>query len=297
MVPEVRAFNRFYTKVIGLLQSGVHDSPYSLTEGRVLFELAHAGQIETSELRGLLDLDAGYLSRILGRLEGDGLVLRERSATDARKHVLRLTPAGRETFDRLDRASGAEVERLLARLPEEGRERLVAAMRTIMSLLGPPAESAAPLLIRPLRVGDLSWVVHRHGALYSQEYGWGMDFERTVARIVADYDQAHDMGWIAEVGGVPAGCVFCVRRDDTTAQLRLLLVEPAARGQGVGRRLVEECLRHARARGSERIVLWTRGSLVSARRIYQAAGFELDSDEKGTENGIEIHDQMWSRDL
>jgi DNA-binding MarR family transcriptional regulator/GNAT superfamily N-acetyltransferase len=295
-VAEVRAFNRFYTKVIGLLQAGMHSSPYSLTECRVLFEVAHAGRLETGELRGLLDLDAGYLSRILARFDGDGLIVRERSATDARKHVVRLTPAGTEAFATLDSGSSKDVERLLTGLPEDGQERLVTSMRTIRSLLDAPAEGPRTL-IRPPRAGDLSWVVQRHGALYAQEYGWGMDFERTVARIVADFDQARDACWIAEAGGARAGCVFCVRRDDTTAQLRLLLVEPSARGLGLGGRLVEECLRHARAEGYRRIVLWTRDSLVSARRIYQAAGFELDSQEKGMENGVEVNEQMWSRDL
>ncbi|WP_336209013.1 bifunctional helix-turn-helix transcriptional regulator/GNAT family N-acetyltransferase [Nonomuraea sp. LPB2021202275-12-8] len=295
-VAEVRAFNRFYTKVIGVLQAGVHDSPYSLTEGRVLYEIAQAGRMETGELRGLLDLDAGYLSRILARFDGDGLIARERSATDARKHVVRLSPAGTEAFAALDASSAKEIERLLAGLPEQGQERLVTSMRTIRGLLDTPAERP-PSLIRPPRTGDLSWVVQRHGALYAQEYGWGMDFERTVARIVADFDQARDMCWIAEAGGERAGCVFCVREDDTTARLRLLLVEPSARGLGLGRRLVEECLRHARAQGYRRIVLWTRGSLVSARRIYQAAGFGLDSEEQGMENGIEVSEQMWSRDL
>ncbi|GGP15079.1 MarR family transcriptional regulator [Nonomuraea glycinis] len=295
-ISEVRAFNRFYTKVIGVLQSGMHDSPYSLTEGRVLYEVAHADRLETGELRGLLDLDAGYLSRILARLDGDGLIIKERSATDARKQLVRLSAAGAEAFATLDRRSSEEVQRLLDRLPEDGQERLVTGMRTIRSLLDAPAERPQTL-IRPPRAGDLSWVVQRHGALYAEEYGWGMDFERTVARIVAGFDQAHDACWIAEAGTARAGSVFCVRRDDTTAQLRLLLVEPSARGLGLGGRLVEECLRHAKAEGYKRIVLWTRDSLVSARRIYQAAGFELDSQEQGVENGVEVNEQMWSRDL
>ncbi|WP_327103251.1 bifunctional helix-turn-helix transcriptional regulator/GNAT family N-acetyltransferase [Nonomuraea glycinis] len=295
-ISEVRAFNRFYTKVIGVLQSGMHDSPYSLTEGRVLYEVAHADRLETGELRGLLDLDAGYLSRILARLDGDGLIIKERSATDARKQLVRLSAAGAEAFATLDRRSSEEVQRLLDRLPEDGQERLVTGMRTIRSLLDAPAERPQTL-IRPPRAGDLSWVVQRHGALYAEEYGWGMDFERTVARIVADFDQAHDACWIAEAGTARAGSVFCVRRDDTTAQLRLLLVEPSARGLGLGGRLVEECLRHAKAEGYKRIVLWTRDSLVSARRIYQATGFELDSQEQGVENGVEVNEQMWSRDL
>ncbi|MFG1944655.1 GNAT family N-acetyltransferase [Nonomuraea sp. NPDC048826] len=295
-ISEVRAFNRFYTKVIGVLQSGMHHLPYSLTEGRVLYEVAHADSIETGELRTLLDLDAGYLSRILTRFDADGLIVRERSAADARKHVVRLSAAGREAFEALDRASTEDIGRLLAGLPEDARERLVDGMRAIRDVLDPPA-GPETVLIRPPRDGDLSWVVHRHGVLYAREYGWGRTFEQTVARIVADFDPPGDAAWIAEVGGRPAGCVFYVRKPDATGQLRLLLVEPSARGLGLGRRLVDECLRHARADGRERVVLWTRDCLSSARRIYEAAGFRLDSEEKGVENGIEVNEQMWSVDL
>jgi DNA-binding MarR family transcriptional regulator/N-acetylglutamate synthase-like GNAT family acetyltransferase len=282
--------------VIGALQAGMLDSPYSLTEARVLFELARSGLMETGALRGLLDLDPGYLSRILTRFESDGLIARERSASDARKQVVRLTPEGSAIFGRLDERSAREIERLLSALPEEGQERLVSSMATIRGLLGTRSASE-PYVIRPPRPGDLGWVVHRHGVLYSGEYGWGAEFEQLVARIVGDLDLSTDAGWIAEVDGERAGCVFCVRQDDTTAKLRMLLVEPSARGLGLGRRLVEECLRHARAEGYKRITLWTRDCLAGARRIYQAAGFELDSEEKGMENGIEVIEQMWSRDL
>ncbi|WP_328807944.1 bifunctional helix-turn-helix transcriptional regulator/GNAT family N-acetyltransferase [Nonomuraea antri] len=282
--------------MIGVLQAGLLDSPYSLTEVRVLFELAHAERMETGELRALLDLDAGYLSRILTRFENDELITRERSAADARKQLVALTPAGAETFGRLDARSAEEIERLLAGLPEEDRERLVASMATIRRLLG-AGEGPRPYVIRPPRTGDLGWVVYRHGVLYAREYGWGPDFERLVAKIIGEFDPSRDAGWIAEVGGERAGCVFCVRQDATTAKLRMLLVEPSARGLGIGRRLVEECLRHARAEGYKRITLWTRDCLVSARRIYQAAGFELESEQTATENGVEVVDQVWSRDL
>ncbi|HEX4812390.1 MAG TPA: helix-turn-helix domain-containing GNAT family N-acetyltransferase [Nonomuraea sp.] len=295
-ISKIRAFNRFYTKIIGVLQAGMLDSPYSLTEVRVLFELAHAGHMATGELRALLGLDAGYLSRILARFEADGIVERERSAADGRKRLLRLTPAGAETFAGLDRRSAEEIGRLLSGLPEADQDRLVASMATIRGLLAPERGREA-YVIRPPRTGDLGWVVQRHGELYSREYGWGTAFEQTVAGIVGGLDFAKDAGWIAEIGGERAGCVFYVRADDATAKLRMLLVEPAARGRGVGRRLVEECLRHARADGCERITLWTRDCLVSARRLYQAAGFELLSEEKGTENGIEVTEQWWGRDL
>ncbi|MEV0384460.1 GNAT family N-acetyltransferase [Nonomuraea sp. NPDC050643] len=283
--------------MIGALQVGLLDSPYSLTEARVLFELAHAGRMETGELRGLLDLDAGYLSRILARFETDGLVTRERSASDARRQLVQLSPAGAEVFSGLDRRSAEEIGRLLSRLTEEDQERLVSGMAAIRSLLGEEAPAREPYVIRAPRTGDLGWVVYRHGVLYGSEYGWGTDFERLVSRIVGDLDLTRDAGWIAEVDGQRAGCVFCVRQDDTTAKLRMLLVEPSARGLGLGRRLVEECLRHARAEGYKRIELWTRDCLVGARRIYEKAGFELDSEEPGLENGIEVTEQMWSRDL
>ncbi|MEV0229053.1 helix-turn-helix domain-containing GNAT family N-acetyltransferase [Nonomuraea sp. NPDC050786] len=282
--------------MIGVLQAGLLDSPYSLTEVRVLFELAHAEAMETGELRTLLDLDAGYLSRILTRLDADGLLSRERSASDARKQLVRLTPAGAQTFRSLDERSAGEIERLLAGLPDESQERLVVSMAQIRRLLG-SGDGPRAYVIRPPRTGDLGWVAFRHGDLYAREYGWGTDFEQLVARIVGELDFSRDAGWIAEVDGERAGCVFCVRQDETTAKLRMLLVEPSARGLGIGRRLVEECLRHARAEGYKRMTLWTRDCLVSARRIYQAAGFELESEETGTENGVEVTEQVWSRDL
>ncbi|MGW4469055.1 bifunctional helix-turn-helix transcriptional regulator/GNAT family N-acetyltransferase [Nonomuraea sp. NPDC004354] len=299
-IAEIRAFNRFYTKVIGVLQLGMLDSPYSLTEVRVLFELASAEgpALEAGELRRMLDLDAGYLSRILARFEADGLLVRERSSSDARKQVVRLTEAGTTTFAGLDRRQSERISQLLDGLGEEEQARLVAAMSSIRKTLGREAPaSRVPYVIRPPRTGDLGWAVWRHAALYGKEYGWGLEFEKVVARIVSEYDPARDTGWIAEIDGEPVGSVFCVHKDDTTAQLRMLLVEPAARGLGLGRRLVEECLRHARESGYKRIVLWTRDSLVSARRIYQAAGFSLDSEETSVENGVDVVEQVWSLDL
>lgn len=294
-VTEVRAFNRFYTKVIGVLQAGMLDSPYSLTEVRVLFELAHAAQLESGDLRRMLDLDAGYLSRILARFETDGMIARERSAADARKQLASLTPAGAAVFAQLDVRSAGEIGALLDGLSEEEQQRLTASMATIRALLDPAAERS--YVIRPPRTGDLGWVAYRHGVLYAQEYGWGMEFEQLVSRICSDFDASRDAGWIAEVSGERAGCVFCVRKDAETAQLRMLLVEPSARGLGIGGRLVEECLRHARAEGYKRIRLWTRDCLVSARRLYESAGFELESEEKGQENGVPIVDQVWSMPL
>jgi DNA-binding MarR family transcriptional regulator/GNAT superfamily N-acetyltransferase len=297
MIAEVRAFNRFYTAVIGMLRSGMHDSPYSLTEARVLFELNRcAGDVEVGEIKRLLDLDGGYLSRVLARLEGDGLVRRERSASDARRQVVTLTAQGRDTFAQLDERSDAEVRTLLDALPEHDRARLVAGMGTIREILGEKPDKA-PYVIRPPRPGDLGWVVSRHGAVYAREYGWGPEFEALVARICADFlDNQSDpgqAGWIAEVDGHRVGCVFCVRKDDTTAQLRLLLVEPSARGMGIGSRLVDECLRFARDTGYQTIMLWTRDPLTAARRIYEAAGFKLVAEEPAER----FNDQFWERAL
>ncbi|WP_062443353.1 bifunctional helix-turn-helix transcriptional regulator/GNAT family N-acetyltransferase [Herbidospora daliensis] len=291
-IAEVRAFNRFYTEVIGVLGPGMHDSPYSLTEARVLYELGQTLQpMETGDIRRALGLDAGYLSRLLTRLETDGLVTRERAGHDARRQVVALTEAGRGTYTELDEKSAAQVAGLLdgADVP-----RLLGSMAAIREILGGGPRGDA-LVIRPPRPGDLGWVVQRHGAIYVREQGWGADFEALVARVCADFlDTRADPGqaaWIAEIDGRPAGCVFCTRKDGETAQLRLLLVEPWARGRGVGARLVEECLRFAADAGYTRIRLWTRDVLTSARRIYKAAGFEVT----GTEQADGFVDEIWER--
>jgi DNA-binding MarR family transcriptional regulator/N-acetylglutamate synthase-like GNAT family acetyltransferase len=293
-------FNRFYTGVIGVLRDGLLQTPYSLTEARVIFELAQRERMEVADLRRDLDLDGGYLSRILTRFEADGLIGRERSSADARRQVIRLTDRGGEVFTTLDARSAEEIAALLAGLSEEEQRQLVAAMATIRSLLErrPPPRS---FVLRPLGPGDLGWVVHRHGVLYAQEYGWDETFEALVARIVADYvdhrNPRRENAWIAEVEGEPAGCVFCVQRDERTAQLRLLLVEPRARGLGIGTRLVEECLRFARRAGYEEIMLWTNDVLVDARRIYERAGFELAEEEPHHSFGHDLVGQNWRRTL
>ncbi|MDQ7903429.1 helix-turn-helix domain-containing GNAT family N-acetyltransferase [Phytohabitans sp. ZYX-F-186] len=299
-VADVRAFNRFYTGVIGVLQEGLLSSPYTLTEARVLFELAHGAAAEVVDLRRVLGLDAGYLSRILARFEADGLVRRSRSAADARRQVIELTGAGRDLQADLDRRSDAEIAELIGGLGEVDQRRLLGAMGTIRALLGGQAP-AGMVVLRPPAPGDLGWVVQRHGAIYAREFGWDESFEALVARVVADYAADHDprreAAWIAEVDGAPVGCVLCVRRDDTTAQLRLLLVEPAARGMGVGGRLVEECLRFARRAGYERIMLWTYDATVDAHRIYQRQGFTLDEEKKSRAFGHDMVEEIWSRDL
>lgn len=299
-VSAVRAFNRFYTRTIGVLGEGVQQTRYSLTEARVFFELAHADAVEVVDLRRALGLDAGYVSRILARFSRDGYVSRERSAADGRRQVVRLTAAGRRVFAMLDERSSADMRTLLGRLDEAGQRRLLGAMLTIRELLGDAAPHPAYVL-RPPLPGELGWVVQRHGAIYAREYDWDCGFEALVARIVADYGEQRDPSreavWIAEVAGRPAGSVFCVRRDDETAQLRLLLVEPEARGMGIGGRLVEECIRFARRAGYRRMTLWTNAALDGARRIYERAGFGLTREDKGRGFGHDQVFQHWEREL
>jgi DNA-binding MarR family transcriptional regulator/GNAT superfamily N-acetyltransferase len=299
-VDAVRQFNRFYTNLIGVLRGGLLDTPYSLTEARVLYELAHGEVHEVVDLRQALDIDAGYLSRILRRLVADGLADTERSTVDGRRQRIRLTETGYKVFADLDARSTVQVEGLLGRLDAPARRRLVGAMSTIEELLS-EARRPTSVVLRPFGPGDLGWVVQRHGALYAEQYGWDQSFEVLVARIVADYGASHDPGresaWIAEVDGAPVGCIFCVRKDDETAQLRLLLVEPSARGAGVGSRLVEECVRFARRTGYREIVLWTNDVLAEARRIYQRAGFELVSSKPHHAFGKDLVEQDWRLSL
>lgn len=299
-VAAVRAFNRFYTNVIGLLRAGLLSTPYSLTEARVIFELAQRDATELAELRRILDMDPGYLSRIVARFKADGLVATERSPTDARRQVIRLTDRGREAFEMLDERSSGEVGALLAPLSEEEQRRLIGAMGAIEEILG-DSRPPEPFLLRPLGPGDYGWVVHRHGVLYGEEYGWDESFEALVARIVADYLEHHDpkreSAWIAELDGEPVGCVFCTRKEEKVAQLRLLLVEPSARGMGIGTRLVEECMRFARRAGYEQIMLWTNDVLDDARRIYERAGFELREQGRHRSFGHDLVEQTWWRTL
>ena len=302
-VAAVRAFNRFYTARIGVLREGLHDTPHSLTEARVLFELGRNGPAEVADLRRTLAIDAGHLSRLLARLDAAGLVVREPSETDARRRRVRLTTQGHRAYATLDQRSAAEIQALLDGLPEPDQRRLVAAMDVVNRLLDNRTDQRPPAayVLREPEPGDLGWIVQRHGALYAQEYGWDETFEALVARIVADFAQHRDpkreRAWIAEVGGAPAGSVLCARRDERTAQLRLLLVEPAARGLGIGARLVEECVRFARRAGYEEIALWTNDVLHAARRIYQRAGFTLVEEEPHRSFGHDLVGQTWARPL
>lgn len=276
-IAAVRRFNRFYTREIGALQDSLLQSDFSLAEARVLYELAQSAGTTATELGRDLGLDSGYLSRILQRFERDGLISRTLSETDRRQSLLSLTSAGREAFAPLDMRSRDEVGALLAGLAEPAQAALVTAMGRIETLLG--ARRAAPWLLRQHRPGDIGWVVARHGALYAEEYGLDARFEALVAQVAGEFlarhDPARERCWIAECDGVNIGSVFLVRKSDEIAKLRLLIVEPAARGLGVGRRLVAQCIDFAREAGYRGITLWTNDVLIAARAIYQQAGFNL----------------------
>ena len=282
-VQAVRRFNRFYTRQIGILGDGHLQSPFSLTEVRVLWELAHREKPAATELGRALGLDAGYLSRILRDFEGRGLLRRQPSEADARQNLLWLTPEGEEQFAALNARAGDEIRALLARLAADERQRLVRAMQAVERLLGGAPAAKEPYLLRTHQPGDMGWVVHRHGVLYFQEYGWDERFEALVAEIVAkfirDFDPRRERCWIAEKEGEIVGSVFLAKASDEVAQLRLLLVEPSARGLGIGRRLVDECIRFARAARYRRMKLWTNSVLHAARRIYEEAGFQLVHEE------------------
>ncbi len=296
-VGDVRRFNRFWTRQIGVLRDGYLESPFSLTEVRVLYELAHREETMASELGKELGLDAGYLSRILRGFEKQGLIQKRRSEADGRRRLLLLTERGREAFAPLNARSRGEIGAMLGGMPISRQERLVGAMRTIEGLLGGRSEPVVPYLLRPHEPGDMGWVVHRHGVLYAREYGWDEHFEGLVAEIVAkfiqQYDPRRERCWIAERDGEIVGCVFLVRESEETAKLRLLLVEPEARGLGIGSRLVQVCIRFARQSGYREIKLWTNDVLNSARRIYEGMGFRLVHQEPHRSFGHDLVGQTW----
>jgi len=302
-VEAVRRFNRFYTKQIGVLQEHLLRSPYSLTEARVLYELAHHEQATATatDLGAALGLDAGYLSRILNSFQKQGLLERKTSETDGRRSLLRLTPRGRNAFGKIDAASHNDVGAMLRNLPPDAQSRLVAAMHTIEALLGAPPDQRARYFLRPHRAGDMGWVVQRHGVLYAQEYGWDEQFEALVAEIVAKFMRQHDPKrercWIAEQDGENIGSVFLVKKSEGVAQLRLLLVEPQARGLGIGTRLVNECGRFARQAGYRKITLWTNSVLHAARKIYEKAGYRLVLEEPHHSFGADLIGQTWELEL
>lgn len=299
-VPAIRAFNRFYTRQIGVLGEAHLNSPFSLTEARVLYELAHRELPTAGEIARDLGLDAGYLSRILQRFQKRHLLARRRSVKDARRSILLLTKAGRAAFAPLDRGAARQVAAMLRPLSVGERTRLVEAMQTIERLLGAPAAEAR-LELRAPRPGDMGWVIERHGRLYGEEHGWDERFERLVARVVAEFmekfDARRERCWIADYGGRPVGSIFLVRHTDEVAKLRLLLVEPSARGLGVGKRLVAECVGFARECGYKTVTLWTQSMLAPARHIYQAAGFRLVKEERHSMFGSEMTGETWELEL
>ena len=300
-IDAVRRFNRYWTRKIGVLREGLLHTPYTLTEARVLLEISHRGSPTATDLSRGLGLDPGYLSRVLGRLEERGLVARIPSEADGRRRVLSLTPDGEEAFSLLDARSREEVGEMLGGLSEREQRHLLEAMRTVEVILdGDDARGfkySEPFYLRAPEPGDLGWVVQRHGSLYAREYGWDESFEALVARIVADFAGGHDAArercWIAEMDGMNVGCVFIVRESAEVAKLRLLLVEPEARGLGLGISLVEECIRFARSRGYGKLVLWTNSVLGAARHVYEEKGFELVEEEEHHSFGKDLVGQNW----
>ena len=300
-VEAMRRFNRFYTKQIGVLHQGLLDSSYSLTEARVIYEMAQHESITASELGAELDLDAGYLSRMLRNFQKQGLIEKEPNPHDQRQRILRLSESGLQVFAMLNTRSQQEIETLLSKHSSQEQARLIGAMRTIESLLEAQPEQRVPYILRPPQPGDMGWVVARHGALYAQEYHWDESFEGFVAEIIAEYiknfDPKMERCWIAEVNGENAGSVFVVKKTEEIAKLRMLIVDPKARGLGIGKRLVQECLRFARQKGYKRMTLWTNSCLLAARHIYQRAGFELVASEPYHDFGQDLVGETWEMDL
>jgi DNA-binding MarR family transcriptional regulator/GNAT superfamily N-acetyltransferase len=301
-VAAIRRFNRFYTKQIGVLREGLLDTDFSLAEARVLYELAHSdGAATATEIGRSLGLDAGYLSRMLRSFEQRALVQRRPSAEDARRSNLTLTRKGRGAFARLDASARAEIATMLAARSAADQRALVGAMRSIERVLANTEPEPRHVELRPPRPGDMGWVIERHGEIYADEYGWTENFEALVAQIVAQFMREHDPArercWIASIDGERAGSIFLVRHSDTVARLRLLLVEPGARGMGVGRKLVDACLQFAREAGYDKITLWTNAVLEAARAIYVANGFRLVHEEAHTHFGSEQLGQDWELDL
>jgi DNA-binding MarR family transcriptional regulator/GNAT superfamily N-acetyltransferase len=296
-IAAVRHFNRLYTRRIGVLREGLLHSPYSLTEARVLFEVAQRQGSTASDLGRELGLDPGYLSRTLGGLEKQGLLERVPDVGDQRRRLIQLTSSGKAAFALLDQRSREEVGELLDGQSEDNRQRLLKAMTTIERVLDKGLKFAEPFFLRTHEPGDVGWVTHRHGVLYAQEYGWDQRFEALVATIVSDfltnYDPATERCWIAEMGGEIVGSVFVVRGGEGIAKLRLLLVEPKARGHGLGGKLVDECIRFARRAGYNKLVLWTNSVLVEARSIYQKAGFVLVEEEQHHSFGHDLVGETW----
>ena len=293
----VRAFGRFYTGFLGALNEGLLSSPFSLTEARVIYELAQRGATDSATLSADLGLDSGYLSRVVGRLADEGVIARTVSPDDGRVRQLSLTAAGTATFAELDASSSAQIDAALSPLNAEQRRELLHAMRAIQSLLGASPPSAVPYVLRPPQPGDMGWVVQRHGVLYAEEYRWDSSFEAMAAELVCafvrNFDSERERCWIAEREGVNVASVFLMKKSEHVAQLRMLLVEPHARGLGIARRLVQECTRFARHAGYSEIVLWTNSVLVGARRLYETEGYVLVDAAPHHSFGQELVGENW----
>lgn len=300
-IAAVRAFNRFYTRKLGVLDQHLGKSPFSLSEARVLYELAHRDELAAKEIGSELGLDPGYLSRIVQSFDEKGLITRKPLPADRRQYQLSLTAKGRQSFAKLNHGSQNEVGAMLAQLPAGDATRLTQAMATIEAVLEQRPSRPASIVLRSHRVGDMGWVISRQAAAYAADYNWDISYEALVAEICAqfikNYDAAREHCWIAEVGGEPVGSVFLVKATDELAKLRLLQVEKKARGLGVGRALVEQCLQGAHERGYRRMTLWTQSVLVAARGIYRSAGFEMVKEEKHHSFGVDLVGETWERDL
>jgi DNA-binding MarR family transcriptional regulator/GNAT superfamily N-acetyltransferase len=300
-IAAVRGFSRFYTRKLGIIEPKLLDSPWTLQEARIIYEIAERKTCTATDLSFALSLDAGFLSRTLRDLQERQIVARTPSKADRRATELTLTAKGRSAFAELDARSRDVVATLLGRLDDRDRAAVVNAMATIEQTLEPPANPPASFLLRSHRPGDIGWVVSRHGALYAQEFGWDISFEALVAEVAAQfvksYDASREHCWIAEIGGEPVGSIFLVKASDEAAKLRLLLVEQKARGLGIGRALTEQCIRFARDAGYKSITLWTQSILVAARGIYQRAGFRLVQEEKHHSFGVDLVGETWELEL
>jgi len=300
-IEAVRRFNRFYTTQIGVLREGLLDSPYSLTEARIIYEMAHRGECTATALRAELGLDRGYLSRLLRRLAKLGLVEKRPSPDDGRQSILSLTEPGQQAFQILNSRSRAEIAALLGGVSNADQFRMIGAMETIEALLAPHRARPQSYLLRLHEPGDIGWVIHRHGTLYAEEFGWNQEFETLVAEVAAGFlkrDNAErERCWIAEMNGEPVGSGFVMEKSKTVAQLRLMLVDPKARGMGIGAKMVDEALRFARRTGYRKISLWTNSNLLAARTVYRRAGFQLIESSPHRSFGHDLVGEIWQRDV
>jgi DNA-binding MarR family transcriptional regulator/N-acetylglutamate synthase-like GNAT family acetyltransferase len=300
-INAIRRFNRFITRQIGVLREGLLHTPYSPTEARIIFELANNETLTASELINDLGLDAGYLSRMITSLEGKGIVEKTRSKSDGRQRLLHLTSEGQSAFELLDKRSRDEVTDMLDDLEEKDQQRLFKAMQTIEDIFSEGLKYSQPYVLRPHEPGDMGWITHRHGVFYAEEYGWDEQFEALVAQIGSDflrnYNPKKERCWIAEMEGEIVGSVFVTQDSEKVARLRLLLVEPKARGLGLGTRLVEECIRFSKRNGYEKLVLWTNSVLEAARHSYKKLGFELVEEEKHHSFGHDLVGETWEKSL